>query len=42
MIRRYFPLFLIIFSILSAQQRPPATATRRPPSNVVKRPAGVK
>lgn len=42
MIRRYFPLFLIIFSILSAQQRPPATATRRPPSNVVKRPAGGK
>ena len=42
MIRRYFPLFLIIFSILSAQQRPPAAATRRPPSNVVKRPAGGK
>lgn len=42
MIRRYFPLFLIIFSILSAQQRPPATVTRRPPSNVVKRPAGGK
>ena len=39
MIRRYFPLFLIIFSFLSAQQRPPATATRRPPSNVVKLPA---
>jgi len=34
MIRRYFPLFLIIFSFLSAQQRPP--------SNVVKRPAGGK
>jgi general secretion pathway protein D len=42
MIRRYFPLFLMIFSILSAQQRPPAAATRRPPSNVVKRPAGGK
>jgi general secretion pathway protein D len=42
MISRYFPLFLIIFSILSAQQRPPAAATRRPPSNVVKRPAGGK
>ncbi|MGY8780433.1 MAG: type II secretion system protein GspD [Fidelibacterota bacterium] len=42
MIRRYFPLFLIIFSILSAQQRPPAAAQRRPPSNVVKRPAGGK
>jgi general secretion pathway protein D len=32
----------MIFSILSAQQRPPAAATRRPPSNVVKRPAGGK
>ena len=42
MIRRYFPLFLIIFSFLSAQQRPPTTATRRPPSNVVKLPAGSK
>ena len=34
--------FLIIFSVIYSQQRPPASVTRRPPANVVKRPVGGK
>ena len=34
--------FILIFSIIYSQQRPPVAATRRPPSNIVKRPAGGK